>query len=274
MKLTIAFSPCPNDTFIFDALVNRKIDTGDLEFEAVLEDVETLNRNALKNKWDISKLSFPAFFQSIDQYILLNSGSALGKGVGPLLIAAKAVHADDAKIQNALVALPGENTTANLLFDFAFPALKNKKFMIFSDIENAVLNGDCDLGVIIHENRFTYADKGLFKIADLGEEWERKMNIPVPLGGIAIKRDIDAQIALKVEDLIRDSLTHSYLHYPELSSYVTENAQEMEDKVMRQHIDLYVNDYTKDLGEEGREAIRQLYRIYEKNGERKTHLFL
>ncbi len=168
MKLTIGFSPCPNDTFIFDALVNKKIDTGNFEFEPVLEDVETLNQWALQGKLDITKLSFPAFFQSLDKYVLLDSGSALGKGVGPFLIKNSPPdgRAGKLKIENIeehSVALPGINTTANLLFSLAYPDATNKKFMIFSAIEDAVINGETDLGVIIHENRFTYQQKGLQK---------------------------------------------------------------------------------------------------------------
>ena len=193
MKLTLGFSPCPNDTFIFDALVNKKIDTEGLEFEPLLEDVETLNQWALQAKLDITKLSFPAFFQSLDDYVLLNAGSALGKGVGPLLISKSEVSPDEVRVKKPevnekTIALPGINTTANLLFSFAFPEAQQKKFMIFSAIENAVLNDETDLGVIIHENRFTYQQKGLHKILDLGEYWEEKMKAPIPLGGIAISQ--------------------------------------------------------------------------------------
>ena len=169
MKLSLGFSPCPNDTFIFDALVNKKIDTEGFEFQVVLEDVETLNQWALQGRLDITKLSFPAFFQSIDQYLLLNSGSALGKGVGPLLISKSDVKDQEQKMESLIIALPGLHTTANLLFSFAYPNAMKKKFMIFSSIEEAVLSGETDLGVIIHENRFTYKQKGLYKIRDLGE---------------------------------------------------------------------------------------------------------
>jgi len=159
-KLTLGFSPCPNDTFIFDALVNKKIDTGDFEFEVILADVETLNQWAIIGKLDITKLSFPAFFRSLNHYTLLNAGSALGKGVGPLLITDSAQAISDEDINQASIALPGIHTTANLLFSFAYPEATDKKFMKFSEIENALLNKETDLGVIIHENRFTYQQKG------------------------------------------------------------------------------------------------------------------
>ena len=161
MKLTLGFSPCPNDTFIFDALVNKKIDTEGFEFETVLADVETLNQWALEGKLDITKISFPAFFKSLEYYTLLNSGSALGKGAGPLLITDSKTILTDEEINQASIALPGANTTANLLFSFAFPEAKDKKFMLFSAIEDALINKETDLGVIIHENRFTYHQKGL-----------------------------------------------------------------------------------------------------------------
>ena len=267
MKLTLGFSPCPNDTFIFDALVNHKIDAEGLSFEAVLEDVETLNQWTLQSKLDITKLSFPAFFQSTSNYVLLGSGSALGKGVGPLLITRKAGLPAADEITNSSIALPGRNTTANLLFSFAYPAAQRKVFMIFSAIEDTVVNAKTDLGVIIHENRFTYQQKGLYKVADLGEYWESKMNAPIPLGGIAIKRNIDPVIAQKVNRLIRKSLDHAYASYPVLTDYIKDHSQEMSEDVMRQHIELYVNNYSFDLGEDGRKAINTLHRVYcEMNG--------
>jgi 1,4-dihydroxy-6-naphthoate synthase len=262
MRYTIGFSPCPNDTFIFDALVNKKIDTGDFQFEPVLEDVETLNRWALQGKLDITKLSFPAFFQSLDNYVLLNAGSALGKGVGPLLIARSATCSFPSEINQATIALPGQNTTANLLFSFAYPAALKKDFMIFSAIEDAVVNGQTQLGVIIHENRFTYHDKGLHKVLDLGEHWEEKMKAPIPLGGIAIKRALDRSRAKQVDQLIRKSLEYAFANYPLVTDYVKSHSQTMSEQVMRQHIDLYVNDYSLELGEDGKSAIRTLYSVF------------
>lgn len=262
MKLTLGFSPCPNDTFIFDALVNKKIDTGDLEFEVVLEDVETLNQWALQGKLDITKLSFPAFFQSLENYILLDAGSALGKGVGPLLISKEPIDSNTASINEAKTALPGAHTTANLLFSFAYPDASGKEFMLFSEIENAVLSGKTDLGVIIHENRFTYQQRGLHKVADLGEYWEQKMQSPIPLGGIAISQSIKRSTALKVNQLIRKSLELAFSQYPVISPFVKQHSQEMSEEVMRQHIDLYVNNYSIDLGAAGKTAIESLYATY------------
>ncbi|MEO5562583.1 MAG: 1,4-dihydroxy-6-naphthoate synthase [Chitinophagaceae bacterium] len=261
-KFSLGFSPCPNDTFIFDALVNKKIDTEGFDFDVVLEDVETLNQWTLENKLDITKLSFPAFFQSIDNYILLNSGSALGKGVGPLLIARSEIPNSKSLIPNSLIALPGANTTANLLFSFAYPETSNKKFMIFSAIEDAVVNGETDLGVIIHENRFTYQQKGLHKVMDLGEYWEEKKKAPIPLGGIAIKRSFDKATAIKVDKLIRKSLEYAFSNYPFITDYVKEHSQAMQEEVMRQHIDLYVNNYSLDLGNEGKDAINTLHEVF------------
>lgn len=262
MKLTLGFSPCPNDTFIFDALVNNKIDTERFEFETVLADVETLNQWALQGKLDITKLSFPAFFSSLKHYILLSAGSALGKGVGPLLITDSQQELTTGEINQASVAIPGANTTANLLFSFAYPDAQDKKFMVFSDIEEALINKETDLGVIIHENRFTYREKGLHKVKDLGEYWEEKMESPIPLGGIAINQSIKRSAALKVNELIRKSLEFAFTNYPLIPDYVKQHSQEMSEEVMRQHIDLYVNDYSLDLGDEGRSAIENLHQVF------------
>jgi len=260
MKLTLGFSPCPNDTFIFDALINKKIDTEGLEFDAVLEDVETLNEWALQGKLDITKLSFPAFFQSLDKYVLLNSGSALGKGVGPLLISENEQEISNVELSS--IAIPGLNTTANMLLGFAFPYARNKKPMLFSEIEDAVLAGKTDLGVIIHENRFTYQQKGLHKVMDLGEYWESKMKMPIPLGGIAVKRNIDAAIQEKIDSLIRKSLEYAFTNYPLITDYVKQHSQTMSEDVLRQHIELYVNNYSIDLGVEGKNAISVLYKTF------------
>jgi 1,4-dihydroxy-6-naphthoate synthase len=265
LKFTIGFSPCPNDTFIFDALVNKKIDTEGFDFEVVLEDVETLNQWALQGRLDITKLSFPAFFQTSDEYVLLNSGSALGKGVGPLLISGTADINQKSKIDDLTIALPGIHTTANLLFSFAYPGALNKKFMVFSSIEEAVLTGTTDLGVIIHENRFTYQEKGLYKLSDLGEYWEQKMKVPIPLGGIAMKRK-SGVVAEKIDSLIKQSLEHAFSNYPLITDFVKLHSQEMSEDVMRQHIDLYVNNYSLDLGVDGRQAIETLHEVYKKSG--------
>jgi 1,4-dihydroxy-6-naphthoate synthase len=256
MELTLGFSPCPNDTFIFDAMVNNKIDTKGLKFNTRLEDVETLNKWALEGKLDITKLSYGVLPKVLHQYELLNSGSALGRGCGPLLIAKKPI--DKANIKDCKIAIPGINTTANLLFSTAFPEAKNKEILVFSDIENAVLDGRVDAGVIIHENRFTYQQRGLVKIIDLGEYWERTTGSPIPLGGIVIRKSLPAELKQQVDKLIHDSLQESFKHYPTLSPFITSHAQEMEESVMRQHIELYVNDFSLDLGEAGRAAVDKL----------------
>lgn len=262
MKLTLGFSPCPNDTFIFDALVNQKIDRGGLSFDVVLEDVETLNQWAIDGKLDITKLSFPALFRSLENYTLLNAGSALGKGVGPLLVRKKETDISDDDIKNQLIAIPGINTTANLLLNFAYPEATSKQAMLFSDIEDFVAGGQAGLGLIIHENRFTYQEKGLEKVADLGEIWEQKMNMPIPLGGIAINQSVKRSVAIKVETLIRKSLEYAFAQYPQVSDYVKQHSQTMSEEVMRQHIQLYVNNYSLDLGPEGKKAIEQLHAVF------------
>jgi 1,4-dihydroxy-6-naphthoate synthase len=261
MKLTIGFSPCPNDTFIFDALVNRKIDTGNLEFEAVMEDVETLNRMALQEKLDITKISYGVLPRILPAYKVLNAGGALGMGVGPLLVSARQMEPED--VNDLTIALPGTNTTAHMLFSLAFPGAMKKKFMVFSSIEDAVLNGEADAGVLIHENRFTYQAKGLHKVMDLGDYWEKTTGNPIPLGGIVMNRRYDLTLMLRIDQLIRESLIYSRNAYPELSVFIRSNAQEMEEDVMRKHIGLYVNDYSLDLGSRGRAAVWQLLEIAE-----------
>lgn len=260
MKLTLGFSPCPNDTFIFDALVNGNIDTGPYTFDVVLEDVETLNQWAIEGKLDITKLSFPAFFSSAATYILLDAGSALGKGVGPLLISKYPL--DTAAVPAAKIAIPGMNTTANLLLRFAFPDAQRKEPMLFSAIEDAVLKEQVHLGLIIHENRFTYQQKGLHKVLDLGEYWEAKTGLPIPLGGIAAKRSLGTVHQSAINQLIRESLTYAFDRYPVVSEYTRCHAREMDEEVMRQHIALYVNDFSLSLGNDGRHAIQKLIETY------------
>jgi 1,4-dihydroxy-6-naphthoate synthase len=262
MKLSLGFSPCPNDTFIFDALVNRKIDTGDFEFEVILEDVQTLNRWALEKKLDISKVSYGVWPLLQKDYSLLDSGGALGNGVGPLLISKNNILLKD--IDQLRIAIPGEQTTAHLLFSMAFPNAKRKKFMVFNQIESAVLNGEVDCGVIIHENRFTYMQKGLVKQIDLGEFWEQKTKAPIPLGGIVMRKEFKESEKSEVERLIRDSVAFAEAYYPDLSEYVVSHSQEMQESVMRQHIDLYVNHFSLSLGEEGRHAVDVLLDVYKK----------
>jgi 1,4-dihydroxy-6-naphthoate synthase len=259
MEFSLGFSPCPNDTFIFDALVNKKIDTEGIDFTVELEDVQTLNRWAMEGKLDISKISY-GVLPLLEQYELLDAGGALGKGVGPLLIARQPLALTE--IDSCRIAIPGEQTTAHLLFSLAFPEARNKQFMVFSGIEEAVRSGVVDCGVIIHENRFTYQQKGLVKLIDLGEFWEKETGVPIPLGGIVVKRSLGKDLPQTINGLIRKSLEYAFERYPELPDYVKGHAQEMDERVMRQHIDLYVNNYSLSLGEDGEKAIGILKDTY------------
>lgn len=258
MKFSLAFSPCPNDTFIFDALVNQKIDTKGISFEVFLEDVQTLNEWAMQGKMDFSKISYGVWNKVKNQYQLLNSGGALGKGVGPLLITKPG---NINSVNDMTIAIPGENTTAHLLFSLAYPNATKKVFKVFHEIENAVLNGEVDAGVIIHENRFTYEAKGLAKIVDLGAYWEETQQLPIPLGGIIAKKTINPAIIQEVDALIKQSIEYAFAHYPAVAPYVSEHAQEMSEEVMRQHINLYVNNFSLDLGDEGLQAVEKLTHI-------------
>ena len=272
MKLTIGFSPCPNDTFIFDALINGKMDTQGFEFEARLEDVETLNEMAFAGTLDITKLSYSALLHTTNHYVLLYTGSALGQGVGPLLVAKSPMPQP---LGSGLhVAIPGQYTTANLLFTLAQPHITHKTSMLFSDIENAVIEGKVDAGLVIHESRFTYAAKGLHKLMDLGEWWEATTGAAIPLGGIAIKRSHSADLAAQVDKLIAQSIAHAWEHYPSLSPYVTNHAYEMDEAVMRSHINLYVNEYTSHLGEKGIHAINTLFQYAHAAGIVKENNFM
>jgi 1,4-dihydroxy-6-naphthoate synthase len=263
-KITVGFSPCPNDTFIFDALVNGKIDNDHFELEVVLADVEQLNRMAMLGKLDVTKISYNAFAHVHYMYQLLNSGSALGNNCGPLLISKKMMTDDE--LHHATIAIPGLNTTANFLMSFAFPNAQNKKEFLFSEIEQAVLDVRVDAGVIIHENRFTYYQKGLTKIADLGEHWERSTGSPIPLGGIAIHRRLKPSDRQLFDKLLRQSVEYAFAHPNDSKEYVKCHSQEMDDSVIRAHIELYVNQYSIDLGEKGKQAIEKMYEIGRKFG--------
>lgn len=266
MKLTLGFSPCPNDTFIFDALIHHKIDTEGLEFEVSYDDVETLNQKALRGELAITKLSFHAFAYVANQYALLDAGSALGFGVGPLLISKNHFNGEnDAELQTPgaklRVGIPGKYTTANFLLGIAYPHLQNKQELVFSEIESALLNGQIDLGLIIHENRFTYQDKGLTKIVDLGDYWEKLTGCAIPLGGIVINRNLDREVQLKVNRLIRQSVEFAFAHPKSGIDFIRQHAQAMEESVMYKHIELYVNKYSINLGEEGRKAVDTLFKL-------------
>src|ERR1700744_591374 len=263
MKLTLGFSPCPNDTFIFDALIHHKIDTEGLEFEVFYDDVETLNQKAFRGELDITKLSYHAFAYVANKYVLLDSGRALGYGVGPMLIC----KGDEDKLRGQLsepnstvkIGIPGKYTTANFLLGLAFPNAKNKVELVFSDIENAVLDGRVDLGLIIHENRFTYQDKGLKKIIDLGDYWEKQTGCAIPLGGIVANRNLPLDVQHKVNRVLKKSVEFAFANPKSGLDFIRSHAQEMSEEVMYKHIDLYVNKYSVELGEEGRKAIKLLF---------------
>lgn len=265
MKLTLGFSPCPNDCYIFDALVHQKIDTGDLKFEVILEDVETLNRLALQSKLNITKLSFHAYAFVLNDYILLRSGSALGFNCGPLLVKKRNAPLPE-QTEHWKVAIPGKLTTANFLMSMAYTDLKNKKELVFNQIEDAVLAGEVDAGLIIHENRFTYASKGLEKIRDLGEYWDSLTNAPIPLGGIAIQRMLPYHIQQQVNTLIKGSVEFAMTNPQSSMPYVKQHAQTMSESVMKQHIELYVNDFSVDLGVRGKKAVETMFNEAKQKG--------
>jgi len=256
-KLTIGFSPCPNDCFIFDAMIHHKIDTEGLQFEVVMEDVEALNQRAFQAELDITKLSYHAYAFLTKPYQLLNAGSALGNNCGPILISTSEFEISD--LSNATIAIPGKYTTANFLLSLAFPDAKNKVEMLFSDIEDAVISGKVAAGLIIHENRFTYQQKGLIKIIDLGEYWETLTKAPIPLGGIVIKRHLSDELKQKVNRVLRKSVEFAFANPQSSLNFVKAHAQELSEEVIYKHIDLYVNDYSIDLGAEGKRAIRLLF---------------
>ncbi|KQC01491.1 menaquinone biosynthesis family protein [Pedobacter sp. Hv1] len=270
MKLTLGFSPCPNDTFIFDALIHHKIDTEGLSFEVSFDDVETLNQKAMRGELDITKLSFHAFAYVIEKYALLHAGSALGFGVGPLLICKKEKAATieaQLKAENYELStgIPGKYTTANFLLGVAYPNLTHKKELVFSEIEDALINEQIDLGLIIHENRFTYQDKGLHKVIDLGSYWEQLTGCAIPLGGIVINRNLSTEVQQKVNRLIRKSVEFAFANRKSGIDFIRQHAQEMDEAVMYKHIELYVNKYSIDLGQEGRKAIDTLFAMATKH---------
>lgn len=263
-KIRFGFSSCPNDTFIFYALVNGKIDTYGIEFDFVVEDVEDLNKMALRGEIDVTKISFNAYGKVADRYILSNFGSALGKNNGPLIIAKDKISIDD--LPSKTVAIPGANTTANLLMSIALPEVKNKREYLFSDIEDAILSGEADAGLIIHETRFTYHKKGLLKILDLGEWWETEYNLPLPLGGICISRKFDRPVQMLLDKLIGDSVEYAFEHPAETMQFIKSYAQETSDKVILSHIDLYVNEFTREIGHLGKKSVEFLLQAGEKAG--------
>ncbi len=268
MTLSLGFSPCPNDTFIFDALIHHKIDTEGLTFDVFFDDVETLNTKAFAGTPDITKLSFHAYAYAAADYVLLDAGSALGSGVGPLLISQRplteltgSTTGNNGKPDldaGLKVGIPGKYTTANFLLGLAYPQLQRKEELVFSGIEQAVLDGRTDLGLLIHENRFTYQEKGLHKILDLGDFWEKETGFPIPLGGIAIHRRLPLEIQQKVNRLIRKSVEFAFENPTAGLDFIRSHAQAMSTAVMYKHIDLYVNSFSINLGARGRLAVETL----------------
>jgi len=257
MHLTLGFSTCPNDTYIFDAMVHGRIDTEGIEFELIMADIEELNRHAFAAEIDISKISFHAYAYLSDSYLLINSGSTLGFQNGPVIISKYKVFPDE--IKNLKIAIPGKHTTANLLLSIAYPEHKNRKEYLFSDIEDVVLSGEMDAGLIIPENQYTYLQKGLKEVVDLGEFWETKTGLAIPLRGIVVNRKFPAEIQRKIDRIMKRSIEFA-LENPKASyPFVKHHAQEMDDKVMESHLKLYVNDFTSYLGEEGRKAVKMLF---------------
>ena len=257
MNLKIAFSSCPNDTFVFDAMINHKIDTENLNFDITIDDIEKLNKLALSNQIDVVKLSFHAYAFVSEHFQILDSGSALGFGNGPMIISKQKIYPDE--LGDAKIAIPGKYTTANLLLGILFPNAKQKSEYLFSDIEEAILSNEVDAGLIIHENRFTFEKKGLRKIVDLGELWEKETNRAIPLGCIAVNRKIDNETKRKINRVLRKSIDFANKNPQSSYDFVKKYAQEIDDDVISQHIELYVNNFTLSLKDEGKKTIEKLY---------------
>lgn len=256
MKLTLGFSTCPNDTFMFDAIVHKKIDTEDLEFNVVLADIEELNRFGIQGKLDITKLSYHAFIYCVEEYLALESGSAIGRDCGPLLIKNKESNFSS----QSRIAIPGKYTTANMLMDIAYPNHRNKVELLFSDIEDQLCNHNIDAGLIIHESRFTYKSKGLIKIQDLGEFWRNRTSLPIPLGGIFVKRSLPYDTQKKIDRIIKKSIEYALNNRDESFEFIQSHAQELDKDIVEDHINLYVNDFSISLGREGKSAIEYIFK--------------
>ena len=262
-NLKLAFSSCPNDTFMFHALVHGLVDTEGLSFDVEIYDVEELNECAQRGIYDVSKLSYHGWFTVRDAYAMLDTGSALGWNCGPLLVR----RAGDSTVLDRRplrIAVPGRYTTGALLCSLAFPGLGEQVPMLFSEIEGAVSRGDVDLGVLIHEGRFTYRDKGLALVCDLGAWWQETSGCPIPLGGIAVLRALGPEIAASFSRVLHRSIAHAFAHPEDSRAYVASYARELSAEIQRKHIDMFVNDFSLDLGEEGHRAVDTLYQYYER----------
>ncbi len=257
-NISLGYSPCPNDTFIFYALTHNKINTGQLHFNEVLLDVEALNQKALNAELDVTKISYAAFGHLQKDYCLLRSGGALGRGCGPLVVSRQ--DFDMADLHDKKVAIPGHMTTAYLLLQLYDNTFSSSGIvsMPFHEIMQAVFNGDVDAGVIIHESRFTYQSYGLHEIIDLGDWWEGETGLPIPLGGIAARRSLGDRLVKHIDDNIEQSILYAFDNRQNPFDYIKQHSQELSDDVINQHIDLYVNDFSVDLGIEGEKAVREL----------------
>ena len=264
MKLSLGFSTCPNDTFIFDAIVNKKIDLQVFDFDIVMADVEQLNKMTINQELDIAKISYHTYCYVANNYKILNSGSALGFGNGPLLVSKRKIYPDE--VPYLKIAIPGVHTTAFLLLRILFNNLHQTKEYLFSEIEKALLDNEVDAGLIIHETRFTYQSRGLKKIADLGQMWEQRSNLPIPLGGIVIKREFDNNIQTKFDRILYNSIQKAIQKPNETYNFVKQHAQEMDTDIMQQHINLYVNEYSQKLNQQGKDAILYLLKEAQKIG--------
>lgn len=255
MNLSIRISPCPNDTFAFDAMLNKRVDGRGCNFHNTFEDIEQLNASALAALPDICKVSYAVVPKISFNYAVMDSGSALGRGNGPLLVCRRTI---DTSREDLRVAIPGGNTTANMLLARLFPNITDKPAYLFSDISDAVLSGECDAGVLIHEGRFTYAAKGLMLVADLGLLWEEHTHLPLPLGAIVVRRSLPMEVKGTVEQIIRDSVAFAMKHPDASAEFVRDHARELSPAVTRSHIDMFVNEHTLSLGNEGRRAVCRL----------------
>lgn len=265
-SLTLAYSTCPNDTFLFHALATGLIDLKGLSYSIALDDVESLNQKARKGVFDISKLSFAAMGHLQDSYGLLRSGAALGRGCGPLVIARPDQAKDLKTSKDVSIAVPGLYTTANLLLGLFLGRQVRVTPMVFDEVMPAVASGQYDFGVIIHEGRFTFPSYGLCQVVDLGAWWETETGLPIPLGGIAVKRNLPPQTIETIERSISQSVSYAFEHPDESKDYVKQHAQELADDVIRQHINLYVNEFTVNLGPDGTEAVKHFFNLARSNG--------
>lgn len=255
--ITTGYSPCPNDTFIFYALIHQKINAGSFEFKEILEDVETLNQKALNAELDVTKVSCHAFAYLRERYCFLRSGAALGSGCGPLVVAKKIGSPED--LNGKSIAIPGQLTTAYLLLQLYNHSYRYHVIpMPFYQIMEAVQSGRVDAGLIIHESRFTYPLYGLTEILDLGRWWEFETGLPIPLGGIIAKRQLGQSAIQKIERLIRESILYAFQHKSEPTDYIKRHSQELSDDVIARHIDLYVNAFSIDIGRRGADALSVL----------------